>query len=416
MEQGLEAPFASSTKPPLARVCHITTNHRALDGRIFYKECCTLADAGYDVHLVAYHPQDEILNGIRIHAVPRPPAGRLRRFFVWPWRFLIRAARLRPDLYHFHDAEFLPQAMVLRWVLGARVVYDMHENVPAQFLGQILTWIRLPNFVRRAAALVYRTLETFAVLGMNLIESDMIEGRFRQPKQSIRNLPLLKSSPPVPRKNEDFRRKPILIYTGGISVARGILAMLELADRLAQRNQPFEMRIVGELPSGELGQRIESFLSERKLSSQVKLYRKVPFPESLRLVAESTLGLSLLKPLPNYRYALPTKILEYMTYGLPILSSDIPCSAYYVRRYQAGIVTDMDNVEALADAAIGLLTDPDRMLWYSRNGQKAIAEELNWERESKLLLQFYERLLWGRRDVAPCFPHRPRGLSIQGVA
>ena len=53
------------------RVCFLTSVHPAFDTRIFYKEAKTLAAAGYDVTLVAQHDTDEVVDGIRIVALPK---------------------------------------------------------------------------------------------------------------------------------------------------------------------------------------------------------------------------------------------------------------------------------------------------------------------------------------------------------
>ena len=54
------------------RVVHLSTLHRALDVRIFYKECRTLAAAGHEVHFLVPEPPDRPREGRRI-AVPLPP-------------------------------------------------------------------------------------------------------------------------------------------------------------------------------------------------------------------------------------------------------------------------------------------------------------------------------------------------------
>ena len=48
-----------------AKVCHITTVHRPFDTRIFYKECISLAKAGFEVYLVTTHDKDEEDNEIK---------------------------------------------------------------------------------------------------------------------------------------------------------------------------------------------------------------------------------------------------------------------------------------------------------------------------------------------------------------
>ena len=44
----------------------MTTVHQSFDIRIFHKECKTLANAGYDVTLIAQHNKKEIVDGIKI--------------------------------------------------------------------------------------------------------------------------------------------------------------------------------------------------------------------------------------------------------------------------------------------------------------------------------------------------------------
>ena len=107
-------------------VVHITTVHSPFDNRIFHRECKTLLAAGYDVSLVAAHERDETVDGIRICSFRRPD-GRLARMTLGVWRALRVAMRQGSRIYHFHDPEFIPAALVL-WVMGKRVIYDIHED------------------------------------------------------------------------------------------------------------------------------------------------------------------------------------------------------------------------------------------------------------------------------------------------
>src|SRR5215472_18034971 len=99
----------SGWSPPdrSARVCVLTSAHAPFDMRIFQKEAITLAQSGYEVHLVAPSDQDGMVHGVQFHGVTRENGrrGRMTRTA----RDVYRLARsLRADVYHFHDPELIP--------------------------------------------------------------------------------------------------------------------------------------------------------------------------------------------------------------------------------------------------------------------------------------------------------------------
>ena len=90
---------------------------------------------GYDVTLIAQHERDEVADGVKIIALPKP-RNRLARIFGLTWRAFRLALRQRADVYHFHDPELLPNGVLLRLFTRAKVIYDVHEDVPRQILSK----------------------------------------------------------------------------------------------------------------------------------------------------------------------------------------------------------------------------------------------------------------------------------------
>ncbi|NLM38812.1 MAG: glycosyltransferase family 4 protein, partial [Firmicutes bacterium] len=105
-----------------AKVCILTTVHPPFDTRIFHKQAKTLVQAGYDVTLIAQHERDEVVDGVKIIALPKP-RNRLSRMFGLTWRAFRLALRQRADVYHFHDPELLPNGVLLRLFTRAKVIY-----------------------------------------------------------------------------------------------------------------------------------------------------------------------------------------------------------------------------------------------------------------------------------------------------
>ena len=140
------------------KVCHISTVHPADDVRIFYKECRALAEAGYDVTLIAPHSKSTLIEDVKIVALPSS-RNRISRMVVSTARAAMLALREGADVYHFHDPELLPVGVLLK-LLGKRVVYDVHENVSESVLAK--GWLG-NALVRRLISRLFSAFEQFSV-------------------------------------------------------------------------------------------------------------------------------------------------------------------------------------------------------------------------------------------------------------
>src|SRR5947209_1979853 len=88
------------------RVCHVCSLHTADDNRVFHQECRTLAEVGYDVHLLAIAGTSQPYTDQRVTIHPLPPCSRLESF-ARRSSVARMAAELQPDLFHVHEPELL---------------------------------------------------------------------------------------------------------------------------------------------------------------------------------------------------------------------------------------------------------------------------------------------------------------------
>ena len=71
-------------------VCIISSAHIALDVRVFHKQAKSLAEAGYNVTLIAQHAKNEVADGVKIVAVQKP-RNRFDRFLLTTLKVFIKA-------------------------------------------------------------------------------------------------------------------------------------------------------------------------------------------------------------------------------------------------------------------------------------------------------------------------------------
>lgn len=370
------------------KVCILTTAHSPYDERIFHKEAKSLAEAGYEVVIVAPYEKSEQKEGIRIQAVP-PLSSRMDR--IWRLNSLYKVAlREKADIYHFHDPDLIPVALRLTRKLGKPVVYDVHEY----YGDSLLTRYWVPRPLRRVIA---RTVDRFekwsarsfaAVVTVNSHMAELFQ-RVNPEGEILHNYPL--------RRQFNFSRPqnikpPVILYLGGINRERGLEVILRAMSQVRKKHQEAVCELVGPVDTADLGPDF-SDLSPWLEQGSVRLRGKVPYEQVPEILAQSSIALVPLLPTLNYQKAIPVKLLEYMSAGLPVIGSRFGYIEEIIEKNQCGSLTIPGDPESLAEDICAFLEDPQKALEFGQNGWDAFHREYTWENEQNKLLGLYQRIL-----------------------
>ena len=364
------------------KVVHLTSVHPPFDARIFYKECATLARAGYAVTLVAPHEQDKRVDGVQIHAVPRP-ANRHERVRRTIRQVYHAAVQENGDLYHFHDPELFLAGLLLK-LRGKKVVYDIHENLPAQILGK--TYLRPPalrRFIARTAAFSEK-LAAFIFDGLAIANPRVAE-RFSGPNTiTLANYPLLTMIDEASPAEAKPSAKPVVIYVGGLTAIRGVC---ELIDAMEILDGAVELWLLGPWAS----QTLQSQCMAKPGWQYVRYLGYVTPKEVYSYLKLANIGLATLHPQHNYLTNLPVKAFEYMACTLPVVMSDFP---YWREVFEgAALFVAPQSPEAIAGAIRRLLEHPEEARALGQAGRRMVETMYSWEQESDKLLALYDRIL-----------------------
>jgi glycosyltransferase involved in cell wall biosynthesis len=362
-------------------VCHLTSVHPPFDIRIFYKECVSLARAGYQTALIAPIGEETTKNDVRVVSI-KLPGNRLLRILIAPFRMFRLALKQKAAIYHFHDPELMLTGILLR-LAGKKVIFDVHENIRISLISK--DWLPL-GWAKLLAVLYYLAERVALLFFKQLVLAEESYKKYYPQKKSITvlNFPLISRQV---LHSKTYKEPWRLVHP-----LRGIWEMLEVINGLNQKGIPVSLDLVGELRPENLKEQVVSYLNQNKLNHQVTVHGKVDFTQVASLLSGSHIGFSLLQSIPNYRESLPTKIFEYMQHGLPVITNDFPLYRKYVEETQSGLCLDINNKEAMVAAIIELINDPQRMEAMAKNGIELTQNRFNWTSQEAKLLELYASL------------------------
>ena len=372
------------------RVVHLSTVHHLHDVRITVKEAASLARAGFAVTVVARagEPVADRPDGLALEPLPAT-AGRVSRL-LGVREAARRAIAHRPALVHLHDPELLAIVPRLR-AAGARVVYDMHEDLPRQLMAKpwLPRWSRAP-FSRLVAAVEPRLVARCD--GLVVVDGAWLERHPGPPAALVRNLPLARE---VRARGEDpppvHRRPPRLVYAGGVDESRGATVMVRAMHAACTDGAaPADARldVCGPVRPPALGDALAALDPTRRTALHGWLDR----PRLLALLDGARAGLLMLAPHPNYAHAYATKLYEYLRAGLPVIASDLPSHREVIERHGCGLIVPYGDVDALADAMRRLLTDDALTERLAAGAREAWRASRTFESEFDDLLALYAKL------------------------
>lgn len=366
----------------MRKIVHITTVHQSFDIRIFYKECVSLARVGYDVTLIAPHNKQEILDGVKIFPIKKHN-NRVKRAFLSSWSAFLNALKLKADIYHFHDPELILVGVLLS-LLGKKVIYDVHEDLPKQILSKYWIYPILRKPISYLAYIIEKVAEVF-FKGIVAATPGIAEKFHRKKTVIIYNFPLLKDFTEVKIQKEQTS----LIYTGAISITRGILEMIE-AIHLSANEINTKLILVGKFTPNSLYNKVQGMLGWKYVTYE----GSCSYKDVVKKYTEASIGLVVLHPTKAYLESYPIKLFEYMAAGLPVIASDFPLWREIIESSKCGLLVNPLDPDEIAKAIKHLLDCPDLATELGRNGRRAAVEKYSWENEEKKLLALYKKILW----------------------
>lgn len=336
------------------------------------REAAALVEQGMSVDVIclrdAGEPRFETVDGVDVR---RLPIGRNRRLgvafqlieylvFLLAASFWVSALHLRRR-YHSVQVHNLPDFLVFSAVVpkltGARLLLDLHDLMPEFLAARLDVSMRHP--LVRLVSLQERLSCRFADEVITVTDGwrqRLIERGVRADKISV----VMNVADPelfTRRSGDPDEDTFTVVYHGTFTHRYGVDLLVEAADLLRSRVPSLRVWLLGD---GEYRHELEDSVSRLGLGDVVTL-------------SDGMLGVSRLRPhleradvgvVPNRSSVftddlLPTKLLEYVAVGIPVVVARAPMIESYFDDQMVEYFTPGDASD-LADKLAGLAVAPER--------------------------------------------------------
>ncbi len=387
-------PPTSSRFMPNLRVCHIGFNFFPGQGlTVFYESARHQARDGLEVVAIAPgrrgEPVFEITDGVQVHRVPLESIG---RFSVGRLRFLWRASRLMRvqtfDVVHTYAFVGAGLLRLITWGTGACWLYDCQTSAIKPPLLGLQNWlIRFESNFFDGISVLSKGIRDI-VFGANEpvdaivpLGADLERFQPREPDPALR------------RRYNFSETDCVFCYCGTLDHNRKMNKLVDAFALVAGHESAARLLVIGD---GTGLDDLKQQACELKLENRIVFTGLVPYAEVPAHLAITTIALAFVSMEPCFEHQPPTKTVEYLAQGLPVIATDTAGNRQFIRHDLNGLLSD-DGAESYGHSMLGLMRDTGRRVRLAANARDSV-KVLDWREIVRMqVIPLYRRLLRIRR-------------------
>jgi len=275
-------------------------------------------------------------------------AWRLMRFLLVSSIFMSkRHHRIKYDVVHVHNLpDFLVFAAWYPKMTGARIILDIHDIVPELFANKFDAkpgnlYIALLKFIEKASA----AFVDYVIVSNHLWYEKLLSRSVPKEKCSVF---LNHVDPALFYRRERTRTddKIIVIFPGSFQWHQGLDIAIEAFALVQKRVPNCEFHIYG---GGDEKTELIALTEKLGLNDKVKIFGGAPLETIADLISNADLGVVPKRADSFGNEAYSTKIMEFMSQGIPVVVSRTKIDNFYFDNSVVHFFTSGD-VQALAEA------------------------------------------------------------------
>lgn len=183
----------------------------------------------------------------------------------------------------------------------------------------------------------------------------------------------------------------VIVYLGTLHQSRRIEMLFDMIVRISSKIPDALLLILGDIEDSRHRDWLRQECVLRGAESLVYWRGWMPMDIAWQYLRRAELGLSPFPRSFELDSCSPTKVIEYLAFGLPVVANSQPDQERVIKESGAGFCVDW-SPEAFADAVVELLQDPGRRAKMALAGTAYVAQQRSYERISSDVAERYRAL------------------------
>lgn len=315
---------------------------------------------------------------IRLYPVQRIAGIKSNQwFYLAAYRDIKKMHRLAPvDAVISRDPGALPYLVRLKAVTGIPVFYQPHN---------FYVDLELQPDINRKNAFRYHLFEKYLIPRLSGLLC-LQESQAAWYRKYFPGMATIHAAPPglidVAPPNPDRRKNRLVGYIGSLQLKKGVDVLLAAFQQLPADHR---LVLVGGRNEDEI-RPVREMARSLGLADRIEITGWLPYHRVQEYLARISVGVVPLKDIFYNRYlTAPNKLFDYLSYGIPIVASDLPAMRDFISHDQEGLLVQPDNPTALAQTVAAVMADAGlyrKLSWQARTK----AYEYVWRKQAAAML------------------------------
>lgn len=195
---------------------------------------------------------------------------------------------------------------------------------------------------------------------------------------------------------------------------KGLDVFVEACAILQKRKVDFEAVIIGE--KGDASKLVEQKIAENNLTKKIKLTGSMPQSDVYEELRKTTMFCLPCRILENGdRDGIPNVMMEAMSCGLPVVTTNISGIPEIIRNGENGIMVNPEDAIALADAMQKIHEDKDFAMRLSKAAKETVKEKFDGDSTANYLANLFADVIEKTEERLPAKDAKLREKSEQGA-